>query len=336
MNRWIGIGAGAVLLIGAVVAYVIWGMSYPTWVVTEDLVGASGDHYAFGLSLKGRDDDPKIDPLLEIRCDNHKLRVALHVGDIPRLGGGMDKADVSIAELFTDNPNEPPTWDVNWILPQDSMVAQRPDPAAFIRKLTGHPWFLARHGTDGNFAVSAKFQVKGLDTYLPKLEAACGLTDQADAEEAGEVMAELSSFHAVVKPVTNQVYFEFASVVPTPEALEALKLIAQRIRDDGWERVVVIGHADTLEGETAGWKEAFTDCINALATVPHVAGCPPDERTARRISVLRAQAVVDALVKFGVPRAHLTAIGVATDDAAVATPPLTREPLNRRVVIDMR
>ncbi len=341
MKPWIAIVIGVAILATAATVYTfVWGIysPYPTWVVSAGQAASSGDRVAFDLSLKGRDDDPKIEPLLEIRCDAHRLGVALYVGDVQRMGDFSGPASVSIAELFSEQWNDVPTWHVDWMAPEGSSVLARSEPAAFVRQLLAHPWFIAGHGmTDGNRAISAKFHVEGLKNYTAKLDEYCNFNEQADTEEAEAALSRIG-LDEPRPPQVFKIYFEFASVVSTSEALDVIKIAAAQIVSTQWEHVTVVGYADTLEGDPAGWQEAAQDCLASGEGRVQTANGPrcPDPMSARRLSVLRARAVADALVRFGVRREILTAVGAGSEHQAVETGPRTREPLNRRAIIALR
>jgi OOP family OmpA-OmpF porin len=55
----------------------------------------------------------------------------------------------------------------------------------------------------------------------------------------------------------------------------------------------------------------------------------------QKLSVRRANVVVEALVDMGARRAAIQASGVGKTDLAVQTPDNTREPRNRRTVVDL-
>jgi len=103
------------------------------------------------------------------------------------------------------------------------------------------------------------------------------------------------------------VYFGFDSWTLTAEDLTVITNVINTARAGGQSRITVVGHTDT-----AG---------------------PTDYN--QKLSVRRANVVVEALVDMGARRAAIQASGVGETDLAVQTPDNTREARNRRTVINL-
>jgi outer membrane protein OmpA-like peptidoglycan-associated protein len=103
------------------------------------------------------------------------------------------------------------------------------------------------------------------------------------------------------------VYFDFDSWTLTAEDLTVITQAINAARAGGQSHITVVGHTDT-----AG---------------------PADYN--QKLSVRRANVVVEALVDMGARRAAIQASGVGETDLAVQTPDNTKEPRNRRSVISL-
>jgi len=103
------------------------------------------------------------------------------------------------------------------------------------------------------------------------------------------------------------VYFDFDSWTLTAEDLTVITNVINTARAGGQSRITVVGHTDTMG--SADFNQ--------------------------RLSVRRANVVVEALVDMGARRAAIQASGVGKTDLAVQTPDQTREAKNRRTVIDL-
>jgi len=103
------------------------------------------------------------------------------------------------------------------------------------------------------------------------------------------------------------VYFEFDSWTLTGEDLTVLTQVINTVRAGGQTHITVVGHTDT--SGSAGYNQ--------------------------KLSVERANVVVEALVDMGARRKSITASGVGETDLAVETADGVREPKNRRTVIDL-
>jgi outer membrane protein OmpA-like peptidoglycan-associated protein len=102
-------------------------------------------------------------------------------------------------------------------------------------------------------------------------------------------------------------YFEFDSWTLTAEDLTVITEAINTARTGGQSRITVVGHTDT--SGSADYNQ--------------------------RLSVRRANVVVEALVDMGARRAAIQASGVGETDLAVPTPDNTKEPRNRRSVITL-
>jgi outer membrane protein OmpA-like peptidoglycan-associated protein len=103
------------------------------------------------------------------------------------------------------------------------------------------------------------------------------------------------------------VYFDFDSWTLTAEDLTVITNVINTARAGGQSHITVVGHTDTVGGVDFN----------------------------QRLSVRRANVVVEALVDMGARRAAIQASGVGKTDLAVQTPDQTREAKNRRTVIDL-
>jgi outer membrane protein OmpA-like peptidoglycan-associated protein/outer membrane murein-binding lipoprotein Lpp len=103
------------------------------------------------------------------------------------------------------------------------------------------------------------------------------------------------------------VYFDFDSWTLTAEDLAVLTQVVKTVRAGGQTHIAVVGHTDTSG--------------------------PADYN--QKLSVERANVVVEALVDMGAPRKSFKVWGVGETDLAVQTGDGVREPKNRRTVIDL-
>jgi len=103
-------------------------------------------------------------------------------------------------------------------------------------------------------------------------------------------------------------YFDFDSWTLSAEDLTVITNAIYTARSGGQSRITVIGHTDTVG--SADFNQ--------------------------RLSVRRANVVVEALVDMGARREAIQASGVGKTDLAVQTPDQTREAKNRRTVISLQ
>ena len=106
-------------------------------------------------------------------------------------------------------------------------------------------------------------------------------------------------------PADYTVYFDLDSWTLTAEDLSVITNVINTARAGGQSRITVVGHTDTS------------------GTAAHN----------QRLSVRRANVVVEALVDMGARRAAIQASGVGETDLAVPTPDGVKEARNRRAVV---
>jgi outer membrane protein OmpA-like peptidoglycan-associated protein len=104
------------------------------------------------------------------------------------------------------------------------------------------------------------------------------------------------------------VYFDFDSWTLKAEQLKVLDDVINSARNGGQTNITIVGHTDTSG--------------------------PSDYN--QKLSVRRANVVVEALVQMGARRAALHASGVGETDLAVQTGDGVKEPKNRRTVITLQ
>jgi len=109
-------------------------------------------------------------------------------------------------------------------------------------------------------------------------------------------------------PSDFTVYFNFDSWTLTAEDLTVLTDVITTARNGGQSQITIVGHTDTSG--------------------------PADYN--QRLSVHRANVVVEALVDMGARRTAIHASGVGENDLAVATADGVREAKNRRAVITLQ
>jgi len=103
------------------------------------------------------------------------------------------------------------------------------------------------------------------------------------------------------------VYFDFDSWTLSAEDLTVITNVINTARAGGQSRITVVGHTDTVGSAEFNQK----------------------------LSVRRANVVVEALVDMGARRQSIQASGVGKTDLAVQTPDQTKEAKNRRTVINL-
>jgi OOP family OmpA-OmpF porin len=114
---------------------------------------------------------------------------------------------------------------------------------------------------------------------------------------------------AQVAPAADHtVYFDFDSWTLKAEQLKVLDDVITTARTGGQANINIVGHTDTSG--------------------------PSDYN--QRLSVRRANVVVEALVQMGARRAALHASGVGETDLAVQTEDNVKEAQNRRTVITLQ
>ncbi|MBN9538621.1 MAG: OmpA family protein, partial [Alphaproteobacteria bacterium] len=109
----------------------------------------------------------------------------------------------------------------------------------------------------------------------------------------------------VVAPPSYMVFFDWDRSNLSAQALNTIKQAAQAFKTKGNARITATGHTDTSGSEQYNMA----------------------------LSLRRANAVKDALVREGVPATAISVIGRGEQGLLVQTGPNVREPQNRRVEI---
>ena len=109
-------------------------------------------------------------------------------------------------------------------------------------------------------------------------------------------------------PADYTVYFNFDSWTLTAEDLTVITNVINTARAGGQTHITIVGHTDT--SGSAAYNQ--------------------------KLSVRRANVVVEALVDMGARRNAIVASGVGKTDLAVQTPDNTKEAKNRRAVIGLQ
>jgi len=126
-------------------------------------------------------------------------------------------------------------------------------------------------------------------------------------QPAPVAQAPVSQAPVAQAPADYTVLFDFDSWTLTAEDLTVITNVINTARNGGQSRITVVGHTDT-SGDAA---------YN------------------QKLSVHRANVVMEALVDFGARRAAIQVSGVGESDLAVATEDGVKEARNRRAVIDL-
>ncbi len=153
-----------------------------------------------------------------------------------------------------------------------------------------------------NLAEEAQACRRALNNSLVALENAA--RPAPPPQPAPVVMAPV----APPPPADYTVYFDFDSWTLTAEDLAVITNAINTARAGGQSHITVVGHTDT----------SGSDAYN------------------KRLSVKRANVVVEALVDMGARRAAIQASGVGKADLAVPTPDGVKEAKNRRAVIALQ
>ena len=111
-----------------------------------------------------------------------------------------------------------------------------------------------------------------------------------------------------VAPAAYLVFFEFDESFLTAEGRRVVEAAAEAARENGYARIVVTGHTDTVG--SAEYNEA--------------------------LSMRRAQSVQNALAEMGVPPDQITTRGAGQTQPLVPTGDGVREAQNRRAEIDIQ
>jgi OOP family OmpA-OmpF porin len=148
-----------------------------------------------------------------------------------------------------------------------------------------------------------------LDTSLPRLENASHPVPPPAPAPVAPVPAPAPA-PAPAQAAANlfTVYFDFDSWTLKAEQLKVLDDVIASARSGGQTNIVIVGHTDTSG--------------------------PSDYN--QKLSVKRANVVVEALVQMGARRAALHASGVGETDLAVETGDNVKEAKNRRTVVTLQ
>jgi len=168
-------------------------------------------------------------------------------------------------------------------------------------------WVL--YGTVPTAAPASQACKTALDGSLPRLENASHPVP-APAPAPAPIPAPAPPPPAPAQAASSgfMVYFDFDSWTLKAEQLKVLDDVIATARSGGQANIVIVGHTDT-----SGSSEYN-----------------------QRLSVRRANVVVEALVQMGARRAALHASGVGETDLAVDTGDNVKEAKNRRTVVTLQ
>jgi outer membrane protein OmpA-like peptidoglycan-associated protein len=169
-------------------------------------------------------------------------------------------------------------------------------------------WVL--YGTVASAAAASQACKTALDSSLPRLETAARPAPPAPAPVPAPQPAPAPAPAPAPQaaPANFTVYFDFDSWTLKAEQLKVLDDVIASARSGGQANIIIVGHTDTSG--------------------------PADYN--QKLSVKRANVVVEALVQMGARRAALHASGVGETDLAVETGDNVKEPKNRRTVITLQ
>ena len=170
-------------------------------------------------------------------------------------------------------------------------------------------WVL--YGTVPTAGAASQACKTALDGSLPRLEnAARPVPVSAPAPAPMPAPPPPPPPPAPAQAATNgfMVYFDFDSWTLKAEQLKVLDDVIATARSGGQTNIVIVGHTDT--SGSAEYNQ--------------------------RLSVRRANVVVEALVQMGARRAALHASGVGETDLAVETGDNVKEAKNRRTVVTLQ
>ncbi len=161
------------------------------------------------------------------------------------------------------------------------------------------------YGNEPAAMAASKACKTALDTSLVRLETAAR---PAPPPPPAPMPAPVAAAPAPAPANDFTVYFDFDSWTLKAEQLTVLDQVIATARTGGQSNITIVGHTDTSG--------------------------PNDYN--QRLSVKRANVVVEALVSMGARRAALHASGVGETDLAVPTPDGVKEAKNRRTVITLQ
>ena len=169
-------------------------------------------------------------------------------------------------------------------------------------------WVL--YGTVPTAGAASQACKTALDGSLPRLEnASHPMPAPAPAPVAPPAPVSAPAPAPAPAPANNfTVYFDFDSWTLKAEQLKVLDDVISTARSGGQANIIIVGHTDTSGSSEYNQK----------------------------LSVKRANVVVEALVQMGARRAALHASGVGETDLAVETGDNVKEAKNRRAVITLQ
>ncbi|MBR2819956.1 MAG: OmpA family protein [Reyranella sp.] len=171
-------------------------------------------------------------------------------------------------------------------------------------------------GVAYNISESMRFQIQGryMGTTNPSVNTPFGYTTFSNQNllalagvtwKFGVTPPPPPPAPPVVAPPSYMVFFDWDRSNLSAQALNTIKQAAQAFKTKGNARITATGHTDTSGSEQYNMA----------------------------LSLRRANAVKDALVREGVPATAITVIGRGEQGLLVQTGPNVREPQNRRVEI---
>jgi len=168
-------------------------------------------------------------------------------------------------------------------------------------------WVL--YGTVASAAAASQACKTALDSSLPRLETASRpVSAPMPAPAPVPAPAPASAPAPAAAPASFQVFFDFDSWTLKAEQLKVLDDVIATARSGGQANIIIVGHTDT--SGSADYNQ--------------------------KLSVKRANVVVEALVQMGARREALHASGVGETDLAVETGDNVKEAKNRRTVISLQ
>jgi OOP family OmpA-OmpF porin len=167
-------------------------------------------------------------------------------------------------------------------------------------------WVL--YGTVPSAAAASQACKTALDSSLVRLETAARPAPPPVPTPAPAPAPVAAPAPAQAAPANFSVYFDFDSWTLKAEQLKVLDDVINTARTGGQANINIVGHTDTSGSSDYN----------------------------QRLSVRRANVVVEALVQMGARRTALHASGVGETDLAVPTEDGVKEAQNRRTVITLQ
>jgi len=167
-------------------------------------------------------------------------------------------------------------------------------------------WVL--YGTVASAAAASQACKTALDSSIVRLETAARPAPAPSAPVPAPVPAPAPAPAPAAAPASFQVFFDFDSWTLKAEQLKVLDDVIATARSGGQANIIIVGHTDT--SGSADYNQ--------------------------KLSVKRANVVVEALVQMGARREALHASGVGETDLAMETGDNVKEAKNRRTVISLQ